>query len=122
DLTLKAGAMLDFELGSPGTSSSPAAGTSDRIAVTGDLDFNGTVNLAQSADPADGDVGLGYYRLLTYGGKLTSNTATLGVTSVLADADYELQAGSNRVDVFISKTPPVPGPGPSPDPGPDPGP
>ncbi|THF62373.1 hypothetical protein E6C76_18825 [Pseudothauera nasutitermitis] len=100
DLVLNAGSITEFELGSPGASSA-APGTSDRIAVTGDLAFNGTVNLSQSSDPADGTAGIGYYRLITYGGSLTSNTATLGTTLGLTDVEYELQAGSGRVDLFI---------------------
>ncbi len=101
DLTLAAGSHLDFELGSPGTSASPAAGISDRIVVSGDLDFNGTVNLAQSGDVADGTAALGYYRLITYGGALLANTATIGATPGLGGAVYELQAGANRVDLFV---------------------
>ena len=101
DLTLAAGSHLDFELGSPGTSASPAAGISDRIVVSGDLDFNGTVNLAQSTDAADGTAALGYYRLITYGGALLANTATIGATPGLGGAVYALQAGANRVDLFV---------------------
>src|SRR5699024_3325917 len=50
DLTLNAGSILDYELGSPGSAADPASGASDRIDVTGNLTLDGTVNLAQSAD------------------------------------------------------------------------
>ncbi|MBZ9849786.1 autotransporter outer membrane beta-barrel domain-containing protein [Mesorhizobium sp. CA14] len=100
NLTLAPGANLDFELGSPGASSA-APGVSDRVVVSGDLALTGTVNLLQSSAPADGDAGLGYYRLITYGGALTSNTAAIGSTPALSGGQYELQAGSGRVDLFI---------------------
>lgn len=102
-LTLSPDAILDFELGAPGASGNPALGKSDRIVVAHDLAFDGTVNLAQSGDPADGTAALGYYRLLTYGGTLTRNTARIGSTPPLADADLlELQAGNGRVDLFVA--------------------
>jgi len=102
DLALSSGASLDVELGGPGTAADPASGNNDRINVTGDLAFDGTVNLAQSSNAADGAAGIGYYRLITYGGALTSNTAVVGATpATLTGVDYELQAGGGRVDLFI---------------------
>ncbi|WP_116491428.1 autotransporter-associated beta strand repeat-containing protein [Caulobacter radicis] len=103
DLTLASGANLDIELGAPGAASA-SPGVSDRLVVSGDLALNGVVNLSQSAALADGVAGLGYYRLITYGGALTANTATVGATPSLSNVDYTLQAGSGRVDLFISTT------------------
>ncbi|AYV48185.1 hypothetical protein C1707_19025 [Caulobacter flavus] len=101
DLALAAGASLDIELGAPGASSA-SPGVSDRVVVSGDLALNGVVNLSQSGASADGVAGVGYYRLITYGGALTANTATIGATPSLSNMNYELQAGSGRVDLFIS--------------------
>jgi outer membrane autotransporter protein len=101
DLTLASGANLDIELGAPGASSA-SPGVSDRLVVYGDLALNGVVNLSQSAASADGVAGLGYYRLITYGGALTANTATIGTTPSLSNVSYALQAGRGRVDLFIS--------------------
>ncbi|MBO9579692.1 MAG: autotransporter-associated beta strand repeat-containing protein [Sphingobium sp.] len=102
NLALNSGSMLNVALGNPGSMLSPASGTSSRIVVSGDLAFDGTVNLSRSTNPADGTAGIGYYRLITYGGALTSNTATIGTIPALAGADlYQLQAGSGRVDLFI---------------------
>ncbi|SIS90572.1 hypothetical protein [Paracoccus saliphilus] len=66
-LSLASGSILDYEIGSPGTTAD--LGTSDRIEVTGELALNGTLDLAQSDDAADGTAGLGYYRLITYGAR-----------------------------------------------------
>ncbi|WP_165187803.1 autotransporter domain-containing protein [Caulobacter soli] len=100
DLTLSAGSNLDVELGAPGASAA-SPGVSDRIVVSGDLALNGVVNLAQSANSADGVAGLGYYRLITYGGALTANTAVIGSTSLITPLGYTLLAGSGRVDLFV---------------------
>ncbi len=67
-LVLNAGSILAFDLGAPGD---PAA--SDRIAVTGDLTLDGTLNAADA-----GGFGLGVYRLIDYGGALTDNGLAVG--------------------------------------------
>ncbi len=106
DLTLSSGAHLDFELGAPGVSSE-TPGVSDRVVVSGDLALDGAINLSQGAGR---DVaGLGYYRLITYGGDLTSNTGAIGGTPGLGEVSYQLQAGGGRVDLFISNAPVVGG-------------
>src|SRR5699024_10581741 len=102
-LVLSDGSILDYEIGSPGTAVNPAAGVSDRIDVTGDLTLDGTLNLTQSADSADGNAGFGYYRLLTYGGTLTDNGLDIGTTPTLTDpGSYEVQTGGGNVDLFIA--------------------
>lgn len=101
NLSLSSGSILDYELGSPGTDAD-APGTSDRIDVTGDLALNGTLNLSQSGDSADGTASLGYYRLMTYGGDLSGDGLTIDGTPDLTDpADYEIQAGDGNVDLFV---------------------
>lgn len=102
DLTLSAGSILDYELGSAGAAAG-SPGVSDGIAVTGNLALNGTLNLAQSGDLADGAAGFGYYRLMTYGGTLSGAGLTLGTTPALADpASYEIQTGGGNVDLLIA--------------------
>ncbi|PWJ82318.1 outer membrane autotransporter protein [Pseudaminobacter salicylatoxidans] len=101
NLTLSAGSIMDYEMGRAG--SDPLSGVSDRIDVTGDLDLNGTLDLAQSSDPTDGTAGLGYYRLMTYGGALSGNGLSIGSTPTFADPSiYEIQAGGGNVDLFIA--------------------
>lgn len=99
NLTLTAGSFLDFDLGAPG-----AAGAGDTIAVTGNLTLDGTISLAQSADPADGPVGFGYYRLITYGGTLDDRGLGIGTTPTLgAPARYAIEAGGGHVDLLIAE-------------------
>jgi len=103
DLTLSSGSILAYELGGPGAQDDPAAGTSDRIDVAGDLTLDGTLNLAQSDDPADGEAGVGYYRLMTYGGELTDNGLDVGNTPDIENAGaFELDAGGGNVDLYIA--------------------
>jgi len=100
-LTVAAGANLDFELGQPGGLA--LFGISDRIVVSGgDLALDGTINLSQSGNPADGAAGIGYYRLITYTHQITSNTAVIGATPGLSNVNYELLVGGGSVDLFIS--------------------
>ncbi|MBB4839202.1 outer membrane autotransporter protein [Sphingomonas kyeonggiensis] len=101
-LTVAAGGNLDFELGQP-DNNGPTFSISDRIIVSGgDLALDGTINLSQSGDPADGAAGIGYYRLISYYGALTSNTAVLGTTPGLSNVNYELRFYGGAVDLFIS--------------------
>ncbi|RUX65038.1 autotransporter outer membrane beta-barrel domain-containing protein, partial [Mesorhizobium sp. M7A.F.Ca.US.014.04.1.1] len=101
NLGLSSGSILDYEFGNPGGSTG-SPGISDRIGVSGNLTLDGTLNLAQSGDVADGTAGLGYYRLMTYGGSLTDNGLEIGTKPPLSDpAAYEIQAGGGNVDLFI---------------------
>ncbi len=67
-LTLADGAILAFDLGTPGVASA-----SDTIAVDGDLTLDGTLNVSNA-----GEFGLGVYSLITYGGALTDNGLEVG--------------------------------------------
>ncbi|WP_167518119.1 autotransporter domain-containing protein [Brucella pseudintermedia] len=101
-LTLSSGSILDFELGSPGASAI-TPGTSDRIDVTGDLALNGTLNLAQSGDPNDGPAGIGYYRLMTYGGELTGSGLSFGDMPTLPGVEHVgILSGDGRVDLYLA--------------------
>jgi len=63
NLTVNPGAILSFDLGT----------NSDRVAVTGNLNLSGTLNLNNA-----GGLGNGTYTLFTYGGSLTLSGLTLG--------------------------------------------
>ena len=95
DLTLAAGSTVNMELGAPGFS--------DRINVSGDLSLDGALNLTQSMNAADGAAGLGYYRLMTYGGVLSGAGLTVGQTPTINDpAAFEIMTGNGNVDLFIA--------------------
>ncbi|TBU71219.1 hypothetical protein DNK06_24625 [Pseudomonas daroniae] len=94
DLTLASGSTLAYQLGVPGTATLP--GSSDRVAVSGDLSLDGTLNLSDA-----GGAGLGYYRLMTYGGALDDNGLTPG-TNLAEPALYTIQAGNGNVDLFVA--------------------
>jgi fibronectin-binding autotransporter adhesin len=103
NLVLSQNSQLDFAFGSPDASSA-AAGVSGTVAVTGDLTLDGTLNLVQSDNAADGILGFGYYRLITFDGAVTDNALEIG--SVPADAftvtpGFELQIGANALDLFV---------------------
>ncbi|MEG1452861.1 MAG: autotransporter domain-containing protein, partial [Brevundimonas sp.] len=101
-LDLQAGSLLNMELGRPGSSQN-TPGTSDRVNVAGDLTLNGTLNLTQSGNAADGDYSFGYYRLMTYGGTLNGNGLTIGQSPALAGgASSQIIAGNGNVDLFVS--------------------
>lgn len=105
NLTLAQGARLQYELGSPGTASGPQLGISDRVAVRGNLTLNGHLDLVQSMDPGDGTAGIGYYRLMTYGGTLDGDGLTVATVPPSAvPVGYEILAGDGRVDLFIGAT------------------
>ena len=101
-LDLQSGSFLNMELGRPGALQN-TPGTSDRVNVAGDLTLNGTLNLTQSGNAADGDFNFGYYRLMTYGGTLSGNGLTIGQSPALAGASTpQIIAGNGNVDLFVS--------------------
>ncbi|WP_231584921.1 autotransporter domain-containing protein [Bordetella pseudohinzii] len=81
NLSLAAGALLDYQIGAPGTPSTP--GASSHLQVDGDLSLNGTLNLDDTAG------GLGYYRLIRYDGALLGGGLALG-TSRLDASHYRI--------------------------------
>lgn len=102
DLTLSTGAILDYELGGP-AATDPSSGVSDRIDVTHNLELNGTLNLAQSGNPTDGTAGLGYYRLMTYGGTLSVNGLMIGNTPAFATpTNLDILTSDGKVDLLVT--------------------
>ena len=110
DLTLNAGAILDFDFGTPGTGSIPNAGLSDLVAVNA---VNGTLTLPTSgsiilnlADNAgansQGSIGLGTYALFT-----ASSIANFGATSFvigstpLPTASYTFVDTGTEIDLTL---------------------
>ncbi|MBJ2156549.1 autotransporter outer membrane beta-barrel domain-containing protein [Variovorax sp. IB41] len=83
-LTLAGGSTLNYELGQAGV---PGGALNDLIDVGGNLQLDGTLNIAQSAG---GTFGPGLYRLMSYGGTLTDNGLDIG-TAPGAVADLQLQ-------------------------------
>ncbi len=81
NLSLAAGALLDYQIGAPGTPLTP--GASSHLQVDGDLSLNGTLNLDDTAG------GLGYYRLIRYDGALLGGGLALG-TSRLDASHYRI--------------------------------
>ena len=97
NLTANSGTILNFDLGT----------TSDKVAVGGDLNLAGTLNVTDS-----GGLGNGTYTLFTYGGNLVLNTVTFG--TMPAGKLYELDtttAGQVNliVGVIATNVPAFPG-------------
>ncbi|SAI05168.1 autotransporter [Bordetella ansorpii] len=101
NLDLNPGAILDFEFGRPGASGNAASATNDRVAVTGNLTLDGTLNIAQSGAPADGTYNVGYYRLMTYGGTLVDNGVSIGTRPVGSNANLAVLAEGGNVDLRV---------------------
>ncbi|WP_141984917.1 autotransporter domain-containing protein [Bordetella hinzii] len=93
NLSLAAGAALDYQLGAPGTPSAPGAGS--HLQVDGDLSLNGTLNLDDSAG------GLGYYRLIRYGGALSGGGLVLGASHLDAGQYRIVQNLPGSIDLRI---------------------
>ncbi|HWK65119.1 MAG TPA: autotransporter domain-containing protein [Rhizobiaceae bacterium] len=104
NLVLSSGSFLDYELGSPGTAGDPAAGVSDRIAVNGDVTLAGTLNLTAADDPSR--IGVGYYRLMTYGGEVDGAGLTFGTTLPPTSFAYAIETGgapgAGYVDLYVA--------------------
>lgn len=72
--------IANFELGTPGASHA-TPGTSDRVDVTGDVVYGGTINLINNNNAGGlGSAGAGSYKLITYTG--TSSGNFTGVTGL----------------------------------------
>lgn len=84
-LTLNSTSNLNFELGS----------SSDRIAVSGNLILDGTLNITNTTG-----FGVGTYTIMTYTGSLTNNTLSLG--TVPSGYDYTINASGGNVTVTVT--------------------
>lgn len=93
NLSLAAGAALDYQIGAPGTPSVP--GASSHLQVDGDLSLNGTLNLDDAAG------GLGYYRLIRYGGALSGDGLVLGSSHLDAGQYRIVQNLPGSIDLRI---------------------
>jgi autotransporter-associated beta strand protein len=83
-LSLAAGAVMNYELGQAGT---VGGALNDLVNVNGNLQLDGTLNIAQSAG---GTFGPGLYRLIGYTGTLTDNGLDIG-TAPAAASDLQVQ-------------------------------
>ncbi|BEP55782.1 hypothetical protein GmRootV118_30260 [Variovorax sp. V118] len=94
-LALGGGATLNYELGQAGV---PGGALNDLINVTGNLQLNGTLNVAQSAG---GTFGPGLYRLMSYGGTLTDFGLDIGTAPAGTKlADLQVQTSvANQVNL-----------------------
>ncbi|WPG41451.1 autotransporter-associated beta strand repeat-containing protein [Variovorax sp. EBFNA2] len=94
-LTLAGGSTLNYELGQAGV---PGGALNDLINVTGNLQLDGTLNIAQSAG---GTFGPGLYRLMSYGGTLTDFGLDIGTAPAGAKlADLQVQTSvANQVNL-----------------------
>jgi autotransporter-associated beta strand protein len=94
-LALTSGAALNYELGQAGV---PGGTLNDLIDVTGNLQLDGTLNIAQSAG---GSFGPGLYRLMRYGGSFTDNGLDIGTvpgSTKLADVQVQTSV-ANQVNL-----------------------
>jgi fibronectin-binding autotransporter adhesin len=94
-LTLAGGSTLNYELGQAGV---PGGPLNDLINVTGNLNLDGTLNIAQSAG---GSFGPGLYRLMSYGGSFTDNGLDIGtVPGSAKTVDLQVQTSvANQVNL-----------------------
>ncbi|WP_208511722.1 autotransporter-associated beta strand repeat-containing protein [Variovorax paradoxus] len=94
-LTLAGGSTLNYELGQAGV---PGGALNDLINVTGNLNLDGTLNIAQSTG---GSFGPGLYRLMSYGGSFTDNGLDIGtVPGSAKTADLQVQTSvANQVNL-----------------------
>jgi fibronectin-binding autotransporter adhesin len=83
-LNLAAGAVLDYDLGQADTA---GGALNDLVKVNGNLQLDGTLNVAQSKG---GLFGAGIYRLIDYTGTLTDNGLDIGSAPV-ASKDLQVQ-------------------------------
>jgi fibronectin-binding autotransporter adhesin len=110
NLNIVTGTQLNYDFGTPGVGI-PSNGTSDRIAVLGNLDlttdFHGiTLNLADAGGLAEGTYVLFTYTSLTGGNGTFTNTFGIG-TSAIANEAYLFtnDATDHQIDLTIY-TPP----------------
>lgn len=90
DVVLNDISRLNYEIGAPGSS--------DLLAVGGNLTLDGKLYLTDA-----GGAGIGHYRLMTYG-TLTDNTLDVMTPYPVASATYTIQTGGGNVDLVIAST------------------
>lgn len=100
NLDLASGAILDYDLGAKGTSSA-AAGTSDHIQVDGNLRLDGTLALRD----VEGTAGIGYYRLLSYGGSLSGQGLKVGTLpqTLASDEVRVVSDAAGHIDLRVGR-------------------
>ncbi|MFS2054300.1 beta strand repeat-containing protein, partial [Variovorax sp. CT11-76] len=93
-LSLASGAVLDYDLGQAGVA---GGSLNDLINVNGNLQLDGTLNVAQTAG---GKFGAGLYRLINYTGTLTDNGLDIG-TAPTSAANLQVQTSiANQVNLL----------------------
>lgn len=97
DVVLNDTSRLNYELGAAGTSGAP--GSSDLLAVGGNLTLDGKLHLSDA-----GGAGIGHYRLMTYSGTLTDNTLDVMTPYPVSSATHTIQIGGGNVDLVIAST------------------
>ncbi|HLX60329.1 MAG TPA: autotransporter-associated beta strand repeat-containing protein [Planctomycetota bacterium] len=111
-LTLGAGAILDFDFGTPGTGLPAAGSNGDVVAVNGDVVLptvgSGSVviNLNDNANAGgNGALGVGTYKLITFTGTLfnfdAGSSFTVGNTPLAGKSYFFSQVG-NEIDLTVS--------------------
>ncbi|WP_208512116.1 autotransporter-associated beta strand repeat-containing protein, partial [Variovorax paradoxus] len=96
-LSLDAGSTLNYELGQAGVA---GGALNDLISVNGNLQLDGTLNIAQSAG---GKFGAGLYRLIDYTGTLTDNGLDIGTAPTDAKNLQVQTAVANQVNLVNSE-------------------
>ncbi len=84
-LTLNSSSILNFQLGS----------SSDRIAVSGNLTLDGTVNITGGSG-----FGAGTYTLITCSGSITNNTLSIG--SAPSGYEYSISVSGGNVNLTVT--------------------
>jgi autotransporter-associated beta strand protein len=97
-LTTATSTTLALDLGSPGV-----AGSSDLLAVTGNVSLNGGTVAIASQGFAGTAASLGYYKVLSYGGTLAGSTKGIVLPAVANNLEYTLDTTHNAgfVDVHL---------------------
>ncbi len=111
NLTLGAGATLNYDLGTPGTGSGVNAGKGDLTSIAGTLTLPSSgmaaVNLFNNANAGGlGSIGNGTYQLFTYGSLgNTFNASQFTVrNSPLRGGTYSFSQTGNEIDLTIAGT------------------
>ncbi|WP_172705850.1 autotransporter-associated beta strand repeat-containing protein, partial [Variovorax paradoxus] len=96
-LNLAEGSVLNYDLGQANTA---GGALNDRVQVNGNLQLDGTLNVAQSKG---GVFGAGIYRLIDYTGSLTDNGLDIGSAPVAAK-DLQVQTSVAQQVNLVNRT------------------